>query len=880
MPKLSRPKLLIVDDEASMVKVLSLALKSSNVDILTAFGGDEGIKATLEHQPEIIITDLMMPQVSGFDLITQVMEKLPQTLILVLTAFTSSENAIHALKLGAFDYLLKPISPAAVRQAVQRAAARITTQTIENWRQIITLALNTGEAHNAIPRKIPHLFGTAIGATGGILFHPTMPVLENTFWADGKTQIAPLSAWAKRLFFAPDTPDFAIDRTTIAGKPVSVLGIRVPMTGKRQPVLVLSHPSPDYFDDTDQLFVETLIPIAALALENSLAHQRIHASNRQLSTLQSLNTLTYNISLSLNRALRLAAENIRQHMGYGAVMIFLHNSRLNGLVAHSAAGIFDKFLKRHGDSPARRIMFPVGGKSPIAQTFATRTPQSFSAEAWIPAWEEIGATDIATAFTEHQLARIFTIPLWLNDNLTGILVIGSTKNSLPPEEHALFTTISNQISLLIHNANIHLREQQRHREMEALYHAGLMITSSLSSNDVLDAIIGELIDLTEIERCRISRWDGHTFDVVIERDLERTRAGWTAHTRPGNRVSLKNQSVVQSVLETQRLKLVTPKTPSLSEDERRRMVAHRITARLVIPLVIRGKSIGVIELMTTRKRATWGGPIVRLAQGLAAQAAIALENARLHALEVQRLEQEMELAHRIQVSLLPTTPPTLAHLSIAARSVSAKEVGGDFYRYFSLLDGKFGIAIGDVSGKGIPAALFMAITTTALNNVTQQYHQPAEILTALNHTLHTQMRVNGINTGLLIAIFENDCRTVTIANAGMIAPMVRTTEGAHWVDVAGIPIGALAEATYTAKTITLPPAASLVLCSDGLIEAHSPQRELFGFERWENTIAALPPDASSNEALESVWDTTAKFMRGADPHDDMTLITIKTKPKK
>ncbi len=863
-----------------MVQVLSLALKSSNVDILTAVGGEDGIATALAHQPEIIITDLMMPRISGFDLITRVMEKLPQTLILVLTAFTSNENAIRALKLGAFDYLLKPVSPASVRHAVQRAAARITTQTIENWRQIITLQLNTGEAYDAIPAEIPHLFGTAIGATGGLLYHPTMPATEDAFWADGATQAAQLSGWANDVFFAPDAPDFAIDRLPIAEKSVGVLGIRVPLTGKRQPVLVLSHPAPDYFDDTDRLFMETLIPIAALALENSLAQQRVHASNRRLTTLQSLNALTYNIRLPLNRALRLAAEDIRQHMGYGAVMIFLHNSRLNGLVARSAAGAFDKFLKRHGDSPARRIMFPVGGKSPVAQTFAARTPQSFPAETWLPAWAEIGAGDIAAAFAAQGLKRIFTIPLWLKDTPTGILVIGSRKETLPAEEHALFTTISNQISLLIHNANIHLREQQRHREMEALYHAGLMITSSLSSSDVLNAIIGELIDLTEIERCRISRWDGHTFDVVIERDLERTRAGWTAHNRPGKRVSLKNQSVIRSVLETQRPKLVTPKTPSLSEDERRRMMAHRITARLVIPLIIRGKSIGVIELMTTRKHATWGGPVVRLAQGLAAQAAIALENARLHALEVQRLEQEMELAHRIQVSLLPTAPPPLAHLSIAARSVSAKDVGGDFYRYFSLPDGKFGIAIGDVSGKGVPAALFMAITTTALDNAAQQYRQPAEILTALNRALHTQMRVNGMNTGLLIAIFENNRRTVTIANAGMIAPMVRTAEGVHWVDVVGIPIGALAEATYTAETITLPPAASLVLCSDGFIEAHNPQRELFGFERWENTIAALPPDASSDEALESVWDATAKFMRGADPHDDMTLITIKTETEK
>jgi serine phosphatase RsbU (regulator of sigma subunit) len=247
----------------------------------------------------------------------------------------------------------------------------------------------------------------------------------------------------------------------------------------------------------------------------------------------------------------------------------------------------------------------------------------------------------------------------------------------------------------------------------------------------------------------------------------------------------------------------------------------------------------------------------------------------LYESELRRVEQELELAHRIQVSLLPHEVPQIPGFSIAARSVSARQVGGDFYRYLSMPDGKFGVVVGDVSGKGVPSALYMAITITAMDTQIRQSTTPGHILRQLNSILYPRMRANRMNTGLLIAIFDPEHHSVQVANAGMIAPLIRADNDYEWVDVGGLPLGAISDSSYTSQTITMTPDTTVIMTSDGIIEAMNDQNEMFGFDRFYDAAQRVTPATPSQQILENLWTNVAGHIGDAEPHDDMTLVVIR-----
>jgi serine phosphatase RsbU (regulator of sigma subunit) len=565
-------------------------------------------------------------------------------------------------------------------------------------------------------------------------------------------------------------------------------------------------------------------------------------------------------------------------MGYPAVLLCLAESNVGQLAIRAASGQLDKFLWRRGDTPTRRIAFPLkNAGNPFSLTYETHQIQDAPLEAWAAALRQVGASDVAQALTKQNISHCQAFPIWRGDEVIGILVVGHIRSvTLPDEEHILLTSLTNQIAMVVTNASLYQAEQQGRREMEALYRAGLVITSTLSHAEVLKAIIQQIVDLTYVEGCIIGKWDQTKDAEVIEAYLHKTSTGWIEKEPSGTAYPLSERLTVKEALQSQRIKVVHRVTPGLGRREREWMVQAEARVRLIVPLIIRDQSIGVLELITTQEDWVFTDHVIRLAQSFAAQASIALENARLHEAEVKRIEQEMDLAQRIQISLLPEETPNIPDLSIAARSVSARLVGGDFYRYLSLPDNKFGVVVGDVSGKGVPSAIFMAITITTMDTQIRKQTSPGNMLRRLNSVLYPRMQPSGMNTGLLVAIFDLEKHCLNIANAGMIAPLLKQQQGFDWIDVSGFPVGAVPQSSYEDKTLSLTADMAIILTSDGIIEAKNQDGEIFGFERFLQATQQLPPLASSEEILEQIWQNVTEHTQGAEPHDDMTLVIIKT----
>src|SRR5215211_6571403 len=248
----------------------------------------------------------------------------------------------------------------------------------------------------------------------------------------------------------------------------------------------------------------------------------------------------------------------------------------------------------------------------------------------------------------------------------------------------------------------------------------------------------------------------------------------------------------------------------------------------------------------------------------------AMAKQQQEAQERERIEQELRVARMIQHTLLPKSLPELEGHEIAAYYQPAREVGGDFYDFLRLPDGRLGLFVGDVSGKGVPAAIVMAITRTLLRSA---YHlgSPGEILEQVNDNLLPDIPPNMFVT-CLAALLDSSTGRLQYANAGHDLPYVRHAAGVSKLQATGVPLGLMPGMTYEQKEITLKPGESILLYSDGLVEAHSPRREMFGFPRMQGHVREHSEGAT---LIDSLLAELEQFTgKDWEQEDDITLLTL------
>jgi serine phosphatase RsbU (regulator of sigma subunit)/anti-sigma regulatory factor (Ser/Thr protein kinase) len=299
---------------------------------------------------------------------------------------------------------------------------------------------------------------------------------------------------------------------------------------------------------------------------------------------------------------------------------------------------------------------------------------------------------------------------------------------------------------------------------------------------------------------------------------------------------------------------------------------------LVVPLVSQGELIGTLNLGPRLSEQEYSTDDRRLLTTLAAQAAPAIRVAQLvreqahEAAERERLEQEMRVATLIQQQFLPRELPNLPQWQIAAYYGPARAVGGDFYDFIEMPGGRIGIAVGDVTDKGVPAALVMARTHSILRAEATRSDSPGAILARANELLVPEMPARMFVT-CLFAILEPATGRIVMANAGHNLPYVRTDAGVIELRATGMPLGLMPGIRYEETEGVIDPGNNVLLYSDGLVEAHDPAQEMYGFPRLRE---AMTVDDAGSELLDRLLDTLHRFT-GPDweQEDDITLVTLR-----
>ena len=303
--------------------------------------------------------------------------------------------------------------------------------------------------------------------------------------------------------------------------------------------------------------------------------------------------------------------------------------------------------------------------------------------------------------------------------------------------------------------------------------------------------------------------------------------------------------------------------------------------KLLVPLVSQGELIGLLNLGPRLSQQEYSADDRKLLSDLATQTAPAVRVAQLvrqqqqEAKERERIEQELRVASLIQQTLLPKTLPEFPGYDVAAYYQPAREVGGDFYDFLDLEDGRFGLVVGDVTDKGVPAALVMATTRTMLRAAAQRLLSPGEVLQRVNDVLVQDIPPNMFVT-CLYAILDTESGRLVYANAGHDLPYRRRagrSDGAEELRARGMPLGLMPGMSYEEKEIVLEKGESVLFYSDGLVEAHDPQRDMFGFPRLQGLVGAQRSGGSS--LISFLLSELRRFTgEGWEQEDDITLVTL------
>lgn len=321
------------------------------------------------------------------------------------------------------------------------------------------------------------------------------------------------------------------------------------------------------------------------------------------------------------------------------------------------------------------------------------------------------------------------------------------------------------------------------------------------------------------------------------------------------------------VVQVEKLKMDSPTLDRLREEG----------VKVVVPLVSQGELIGLLNLGPRMSEQEYSSDDFRLLNTLATQASPALRVAQLarqqliEAQQRERIDQELRVARVIQETLLPRVIPQPEGWEIAAFWQPAREVSGDFYDFIYLEDGRLGIIIADVTDKGVPAAMVMATTRSLLRAAAERLVEPGAVLARANDLLHPDIPQKMFVTCLYI-VLNPITGHILFANAGHNLPYLRTATGIVELRVTGMPLGLMPGMPYEQKEAILKPGERLLMLSDGLIEAHNGQREMFGFPRLKELLVE---QGSGAVLIDTIMQALHGFT-GPDyeQEDDITLVTI------
>jgi sigma-B regulation protein RsbU (phosphoserine phosphatase) len=554
-------------------------------------------------------------------------------------------------------------------------------------------------------------------------------------------------------------------------------------------------------------------------------------------------------SLDLDTTLRRVAEVVREVIDYQIFAILLLNEKTQEL----------------------RFRFQIGYPPEVAERARIKVGEGVTGMA---AQERQAILIDDVTLDSRYIAALpnvrseLAVPLTTKNRVIGVIDLEAKDPGYFNEEHMrLLTLIASRMAAGIENAQLYTRTTRQARILLLLNEIARELSSILN----LDELLGRIAEL-------LRRLIDYQMFSILLLDPSGDKLQHRFSLRFNENVHMKNdiplgRGLVGHAAQTKQAILV----PDVSKDPRYVQGNPETRSELAVPLIYKDKIIGVIDLEHTR-RGFFTDDHRRTMVTLAAQVAIAIENARLYeeiARQERRLERDLSLARELRMRLLPQTLPKLQHLELAAKFTPARAIGGDLYDFIPYSLSRLGIVIGDVSGKGAPAAIYAALVSGILRSHAPIEPGPAEMLSAVNLSL-AERRIEAQFVSIIYAVWDDEHRTLLVANSGLPRPVLVHDGKNTVIEATGLPLGLFDDVSYDEFRFKMKPGDMFVCFSDGILDARNRRGDLFGRRRVE-TIIEECAGKSADCVVNSLFNAAAEHSAGVETFDDQTVVAIKVK---
>lgn len=464
------------------------------------------------------------------------------------------------------------------------------------------------------------------------------------------------------------------------------------------------------------------------------------------------------------------------------------------------------------------------------------------------------------------------VPMRRKGKVIGALnLLAETTDAFTAQDEALLRQFAAHVAVAIENARLFRAERHYVETLETLAEIGREMSSILD----LDVLLTRIASLTK----RLI--DYRTFGILLL-DEAASELELKFAVRYGDDAGEKRMKLGQGLVGWAAQHREPVLVSDVSRDPRYIDLVPDVRSELVIPMLIKDRCIGVFDLESPELDA-FTKEHEELLTLLASQAAIAIENARLYE-EVrrneERIEKELQFAQRVQRALLPTEPPVrLRHADVAGRFAAARELGGDIHDFLSPDTNALVVAVGDVSGKGTPAALYGAFAAELVRSRTYRRRYAPDrfsvsgVLDAMNRILH-ERQLEGYYCTLCYALFDFKRRVLALSNSGLPYPIRCSETECGQIALPGVPLGSFPAITYDEVAIPLERGDVFVFCTDGVYETVNEQGAEFGARRVCDIVSAHR-DQGARAIVDAIFDAATAFRGVAPQHDDMTAVAVR-----
>jgi sigma-B regulation protein RsbU (phosphoserine phosphatase) len=556
-----------------------------------------------------------------------------------------------------------------------------------------------------------------------------------------------------------------------------------------------------------------------------------------------------NSTLDLDELMARIAEIVKRAIDYEVFAILLLNEKTQELHIRFSIG--------HPDELVRNLRIKVG-EGIAGRAAQTRRSVLVNDVLKDPSYIQ----------TLSPIRSELAVPLITKNRLIGVMDLEAPWPDFFNDSHVnLLELLASRMALALDNAWLYRRSVRQARALQLLNEISREMSSVLVLNDLLRKIGTLTKRLIDYHRFSILLADeqAQTFNAVIslKQDEHEPERGMVRF----------GQGIVGAAADLRQTVVV----PDVSKDPRYVLINPETRSEMAIPLIYRGRVIGVVDLESLQLN-YFTEEHVRVFSTLAPQIAIAIENARLYervARSEARLERDLQRAQEIQMHLMPGTAPSIPGMEVALRFQPARELGGDLYDFLTYGKDRHVLAVGDVSGKGAPAALYGAMASGILRSLAPQKLSPPDLLRRLSLVL-LERKIEGHFITLTYAIWEPRTKTLGLANAGMPLPLLVRKGQCRPIRAEGIPLGLLEHAQYQEVSVRLQSGDLFAMFSDGIVEAANSKYEEFGSRRLENVLRQNF-HRSPQEIIDTLFEEVQEFEQGRPARDDQTIVLIRVR---